>query len=237
MNSSYQPFERSRMRPESSPGRPGLIQPPIRVVIADDHALLREGVRALLNLRGGIVVVDETDEFSSLTTLLTRTVCDVVLLGVGLGLSADAVGEIEALSRLTRILLLCAGEQTEEVIVAMRAGAHGAIFKRSSIDLLIEAITAVNAGQIWMPPEIQARMVESFHFDPSRRLTRREREVVRHVALGHRNAEVAKKLFITEQTVKSHLGHIFRKTGARDRVELTLYAARLGIISLSERRL
>ena len=118
----------------------------------------------------------------------------------------------------------------------MRAGAHGAIFKRGTIDLLIEAIGAVHAGQIWMPPEIQSRMAESFHVDPSRRLTRREHEVVRHVALGRRNAEVAKLLFITEQTVKTHLGHIFRKTGIRDRVELTLYAARLGIISLSERR-
>ena len=234
MASSYQPFERSRVRPETPPIRPGVIPPPIRVIIADDHALLREGVRALLNLRGGIVVVDETDQLSGLVELMTRTACDVVLLGLGIG--HECLAEIETMSQWARIVLLCGSEQAEDVIVAMRAGAHGAIFKRGTIDLLIEAIGAVHAGQIWMPPEIQSRMVESMDFEPSRRLTRREREVVRHVALGHRNAEVAKMLYITEQTVKSHLGHIFRKTGARDRVELALYAARLGIISLSERR-
>ncbi|MEO6025748.1 MAG: response regulator transcription factor [Candidatus Binatia bacterium] len=235
MTSSYHSLERSRTRPESPTPRTGSIQPPIRVIIADDHALLREGLKLLLNLHGGIVVVDEVDRVSGLTDLLMRTSCDVVLLGFGVG--TESLSELEALSRLAKILLVCGGEQSEDVIVAMRAGAHGAIFKRGTIDLLIEAIGAVHAGQIWMPPEIQSRMVASFHAEPSRRLTRREHEVVRHVALGRRNAEVAKMLFITEQTVKTHLGHIFRKTGSRDRVELALYAARLGIISLSERRL
>ena len=89
---------------------------------------------------------------------------------------------------------------------------------------------------MWIPPEIQSRLAEHFHDDPRRQLTRRELDVVRHVAHGQRNAEIAKLLFITEQTVKTHLGHIFHKTGTRDRVELALYAVRLGIVTLSAQR-
>ena len=235
MNGSYHLLERSRTRPESTTIRAGSIHPPIRVIIADDHVLLREGLKLLLNLHGGIVVVDEADRVSGLIDILMRTSCDVVLLGFRVG--TESLPELEALSRIAKILLVCRGEQSEDVIVALRAGAHGAIFKRATIDLLIEAIGALHSGQLWVPPEIQSRIVESFHAEPSRRLTRREHDVVRHVALGRRNAEVAKMLFITEQAVKTHLGHIFRKTGSRDRVELALYAARLGIISLSERRI
>lgn len=207
---------------------------PLRIVLADDHVLLREGLNALLNLRGGVVVAAEVDTLHELTEILAHTACDVVL--VGLGLAMGNLAEIETLSRMTKIVVVCNGEQSEDVLAAMRAGAHGAIFKRGTLELLVEALNAVHAGQTWMPPEIQSRMAESFHVQPTRRLTRREREVVRHVALGRRNAEVAKLLFVTEQTVKTHLSHIFRKTGTRDRVELALYAVRLGIVSLSERR-
>lgn len=222
------------MQPGSPVSRQGHSLPAIRVIVAIDHTLLREGVKAVLNLHGGIVVVDDTDRLGSLSELLTRAPCDVLLLG--LGIDADDLPDLATLSRVVKIILLCDSEHAEEVLVAMRAGAHGALFKRASVEELVQAIGAVAAGQIWMPPEIQARMAESFHDDPEHRLTRREREVIRHVALGRRNAEVAKVLFITEQTVKTHLGHIFRKTGARDRVELVLYAARTGIIALSERR-
>jgi DNA-binding NarL/FixJ family response regulator len=89
---------------------------------------------------------------------------------------------------------------------------------------------------MWMPPEIQSRLAEHFQDDHRRQLTRRELDVVRHVAHGQRNAEIAKLLFITEQTVKTHLGHIFHKTGTRDRVDLALYAVRLGIVTLPQRR-
>lgn len=222
------------MRPGSPVSRQSYSVPAIRVVVAIDHTLLREGLKLILNLHGGILVVDDTDRLGSLSELLARAPCDVVLLG--LGIDADDLPDLATLSRVAKIILLCDGAHTEEVLVAMRAGAHGALFKGGSVEELVQAIAAVAAGQIWMPPEIQARMAETFHDDPEHRLTRREREVIRHVALGRRNAEVAKVLFITEQTVKTHLGHIFRKTGARDRVELVLYAARSGIIALSERR-
>lgn len=204
-------------------------------MIAHDHTLLREGLKLLLNLHGGIVVVDEIDQVSGLSEAFARARCDVLLLG--LGLCADGLAELPTLTTITKVLLICGTDQTEDVIVAMRAGAQGAVFRRGTVEALLEAIDAVAAGQTWMPPEIQSRMAETFHADPQHRLTRREREVVRHVALGCRNAEVAKALFITEQTVKTHLGHIFRKTGARDRVELAMYAARTGIVTLSERRL
>jgi DNA-binding NarL/FixJ family response regulator len=203
----------------------------VRVIVADDHALFREGLKLLLNMRAGVVVVADTDNLQSLSELLAQHACDVLLLGLGLGI--DGLADLGMLSSMTKVVLLCDGEQIENVAAAMRTGVQGAIFKRSSADVLFEAMRAVTSGQMWMPPEIQSRLAEYYHEDPRRQLTRRELDVVRHVAHGQRNAEIAKQLFITEQTVKTHLGHIFHKTGTRDRVELALYAVRLGIVTLS----
>ncbi len=204
---------------------------PIRVVLADDRCLFRQGLKLLLNLRAGVVVVAESDDPHELPALLTRQDCDVLLLGIRFGADGDI--DVAVLSTSTKVLLMCDGGDLEDAVVAMRAGAQGAVFRHTTADALVEAISTVAAGQVSMPTEMQTRLAETLQVDPQRRLTGREREVVRHVARGLRNAEVARELFITEQTVKTHLGNIFRKTGVRDRVELALYAVRLGLVVLS----
>jgi DNA-binding NarL/FixJ family response regulator len=110
------------------------------------------------------------------------------------------------------------------------------VFKRFAIETLMTAVRAVADGQVWMPPSLQADVAARLGEPASAALTRREREIVRHVALGLRNAEVAKRLAISEVTVKTHVNNIFQKLGIRDRVELALYAIRMGIIGVNERQ-
>jgi len=111
------------------------------------------------------------------------------------------------------------------------------VFKRFAIETLMTAVRAVAEGQAWMPPALQAAVAAGLRGPPAGAVTRREREIVRHVALGLRNAEVGRELSFSEVTVKTHINNIFQKLGIRDRVALALYAVRNGIIGVHERRL
>jgi len=110
------------------------------------------------------------------------------------------------------------------------------VFKRFALETLIEALRAVAAGDIWMPPSVQSRLAARMGEPEPEALTSREREIVRHVALGFRNAEVAERLDIAEVTVKAHLNRIFQKLRVRDRVDLARYAIRVGLIGVNDQR-
>jgi len=207
---------------------------PWRVVIADDHALFRAGLKSLLRLQAEISVVGEAERTDELISILAETPCDILLLD--LGLERSSLLDIEALATRMLVIVVTANEQPEDALEAVRAGARAVVFKRFAIETLMEAIRVVAEGDVWLPPTLQAHLVQGLRQVARDPLTAREREIVRHVALGLRNAEVAKKLFISEQTVKTHLNNVFQKLGIRDRVELTLYAARIGIIGVHERR-
>jgi DNA-binding NarL/FixJ family response regulator len=159
--------------------------PKLRIAIADDHALFRQGLKSLLALRDDMVIVGETDKVDGLAPMLAAAPCDVLLLD----LQMDRTSLIEIVAR----------------------------------------------GEVWMPPALQARLASDLREPAPDPLTPREREIVRNVALGLRNAEVARKLFISEDTVKTHLNNVFQKIGVRDRVQLTLYAIRLGMIGVHDR--
>jgi DNA-binding NarL/FixJ family response regulator len=149
----------------------------------------------------------------------------------------NSLEEIERLADLpVRVIVVTSSEVPEEGVAAIRAGARGLVFKRLAVDTLMEALHAVMQGDVWMPPNVQAMMAKNLRGAPKIVLTPREREITGHVANGLRNSEVASKLFISEQTVKTHLNHIFEKLDVRDRVELTLYAIRTGIIGALERK-
>ena len=122
-----------------------------------------------------------------------------------------------------------------DAVNALRTGARGVLFKRGTVDALSQAIRTVAEGQVWMPPELQARVAETLQERRSTQLTPREAEIVHQVSMGLRNGEIAKNLFISEQTVKTHLSHIFRKISVRDRAALTLDAARIGLVSGGKR--
>jgi two-component system, NarL family, response regulator len=208
---------------------------PIRVIIADDHALFRQGLKSMLRLQPDVTVVAELERASDLLPTLERHGCDVLLLD--LQMERNALADIEALVERVAIVVVTANEHPEDALAAIRAGARGVVFKRFAIETLMTAVRAVAEGQVWMPPALQAAVAAGLRGPAAGRLTRREREIVRHVALGMRNAEVGRELRISEVTVKTHINNIFQKLGIRDRVELALYAIRTGIIGVNERRL
>jgi two-component system nitrate/nitrite response regulator NarL len=206
----------------------------MRIVIADDHALFRESLKSALALQPGVQVVAEVGCVDDLLPMLARTPCDILLLD--LQMDRNALSEIPALAQKTAVVVVTASEGPEDALAAIRAGARGVIFKRFAVEDLMRAMRTVAEGNAWMPASVQAFLAAGLRAPVGEALTQREREIVRHVALGLRSAEVARKLFISEQTVKTHLNNVFRKLGVRDRVELALYAARVGIIGVREQR-
>lgn len=205
----------------------------IRIVIADDHTLFRQGLQSMLRLEDDMAVVAEAARIADLYALLDRTPCDVLLLD--LQMERSCLGDIEALAgRVGSVIVVTASERADDALAAVRAGARGIVFKRFALETLTEAIHAASQGQVWMPPALQARLATLLRLPVTEQLTPREREIVREVALGFRNTEVAQRLFISEVTVKTHLNNIFQKLGVRDRVGLALYAIRVGLIGIDE---
>jgi DNA-binding NarL/FixJ family response regulator len=144
------------------------------------------------------------------------------------------VSDIETLAGVTRVIVLTASERIEDGLAVLRLGARGVVQKRFAIETLMEAIRAVADGLVWMPATIQAELAAQLRSAPTVKLTVRESEVVRCVALGLRNAEIAQQCQISEATVKTHINNIFQKLDCRDRVELTRYAFRTGLLSPRE---
>lgn len=204
-----------------------IVEKRLRVIIADDHSLLREGLKSMLLLQPDLEVVGEAERASELASILATKPCDVLLLD--LQMERWTVGEIERLSRVTRVVVLTASERKEDAIAALRMGACAIVQKRYAVETLMEAIRTAARGLVWVPPELQAELAARLRSPAENQLSERETEIIRCVAMGLRNAEVAERLSIGESTVKTHLNNIFRKLGVRDRVELALYAHRIGL--------
>ena len=206
----------------------------MRVAIADDHALFRQGLKSLLRLQPDVSVVAEFERAADILPGLDRTPCDILLLD--LQMERATFADIETLIQRVTVIVVTATERVDDALAAVRAGARGIVFKRFAIETLMIAMRTALDGHVWMPPELQAEMADRLREPTTVALTRREREIVRHVALGLRNAEVAARLNVSEGTVKTHLNNIFQKLGVRDRVQLALYAVRLGLVAANERR-
>ena len=203
--------------------------PPIRIIIADDHLLFRQGLKALLKSEPEVAIVGETDRTDELPALLARSTCDQLLLD--LQMERNALADIESLVLLVPVVVLTASEVPSDAVAAIRKGARAVVFKRFAVETLMDAIRTVASGHVWLPASLQTQIADQLRRPAMSALSPREEEVVRYVALGLRNAEVAKELSISEQTVKTHLNSIFRKLGVRDRMELALYAQRTGVPS------
>jgi DNA-binding NarL/FixJ family response regulator len=200
------------------------------LIIADDHALFRQGLRSLLVLEG-FEVVAEVERASSLEDVLAANPCDILLLD--LQMEQWSMDQVAELSRKTAVVILTADERVEIGLTALRLGARAIVQKRFAIESLVTAIRAAAEGLVWMPPAMQAALVG--HDGPAaKRLTARESEIVRYVAIGMRNAEVAARLSLSESTVKTHLTNIFHKLGIRDRTELTRYAIKTGLVTVQD---
>jgi DNA-binding NarL/FixJ family response regulator len=205
---------------------------PINLIIADDHALFRQGLRSLLLLQPDVIVAAEVESAAGLNAAMAQHQCDVLLLD--LQMDRWTMDDIPALAQRTAVIVLTASESTEDGMTALRLGARALVQKRFAIETLMTAIHAVTAGEVWMPPVLQAAFTCQDQ-DSRKRLTRREAEIIRCVAAGMRNAEVAGQLSLSENTVKTHLTNIFHKLGIRDRLGLAHYAIKRGLISVRDR--
>jgi two-component system, NarL family, nitrate/nitrite response regulator NarL len=208
-------------------------RPSIKVLIADDHAFFRDGLRKLLEGADDISVVGEVSNGNECIKMLSKFKPDILLLDLRMpdksGL--DVLTEVNFDSLPTRVIVLTAAEDDRDVIRAMRLGARGVVLKQSASDLLLKSIRQVHDGEIWLDNRMTAEVIDAFKKSAEsgqRRekplLSDREKEVVQLVAQGFRNREIGEKLFISDQTVKNHLHNIFDKLGVSDRLELALYA-------------
>ena len=206
---------------------------PIRILIADDHAIFRGGLRKLLEAANDISIVGEASNGLQCIRMLEKLRPDILLLDLRMP-EKDGWGVLEEVnfdSLSTRTIVLTAAEDDRDVTRAMRLGARGVVLKHSASDLLMKGIRAVYNGEIWLDNRMTAEVIDAFKKSAEsgqRRekplLSDREKQVVQLVAQGLGNREIGQKLSISEQTVKNHLHNIFDKLGVFDRLELALYA-------------
>jgi len=205
----------------------------VRILVADDHAIFRDGLRRLLEGSDDVTIVGEASNGNEAIKLLAKLKPDILLLDLRMP-EKDGLGVLEEInfdSMTTRVIVLTAAEDDRDVVRAMRLGARGVVLKQSASDLLLKSIRKVSDGEIWLDNRMTAEVIDAFKKSSEagqRRekplLSDREKEIVQLVAQGFRNREIGEKLFISEQTVKNHLHNIFDKLGVSDRLELALYA-------------
>jgi DNA-binding NarL/FixJ family response regulator len=210
----------------------------IRIVLADDQTLVRQGIRGLLELTEDLKVVGEAADGDQALGLLRDTECDVALLDVRMpGKSGvEVVAELARIGRLPPTILITTFDDDEALLAAVRAGARGWLLKDVSLDELAEAIRAVAAGATAIKPALTARAAQAklpTTFEaaaPPERLTRRETQILRLVAGGYSNREIARALGGAEGTIKNHVSSILAKLGVRDRTRAVLRALELGYL-------
>lgn len=203
----------------------------IRVFCVDDHPLLREGIATIINNQPDMLLVAEAATGCEAIQKYGEHQPDVTLMDLRLPdmSGIDALIAIRAEYPEARIVMLTTFEGDVEVQRALTAGARGYLLKSMPPKELVESIRQVHAGKKRIPPELAAQLAEHLG-DES--LTEREVEVLRHVAGGNRNRDIAEQLFISEETVKVHVKHIMEKLGASDRTQAVAIAVRRGIIQL-----
>jgi DNA-binding NarL/FixJ family response regulator len=205
----------------------------VRILVADDHAIFRDGLRKLLEGADDVQIIGEAANGVECTKMLAKLKPDILLLDLRMP-EKDGLAVLEEVNfdtTQTRVIVLTAAEDDRDVVRAMRLGARGVVLKQSASDLLLKSIRKVADGEIWLDNRMTAEVIDAFKKSAEsgqRRekplLSDREKEIVQLVAQGFRNKEIGEKLFISEQTVKNHLHNIFDKLGVSDRLELALYA-------------
>ncbi len=221
----------------------GAPKPKIRIVVADDHPIFRDGLCKLLSLEEDFEVVAQAQDGRQVLEILQQHEPDVLLLDLKMpGLDGLAtLQRLQAVRNKTRVIVLTASDDKNEFVQAMKLGTSGIVLKQTATELLIKSIRKVHAGEIWLDSHTTQAVIRQFVANeeapqpammpppPQRErerspLSQREREIVALVAQGFKNKEMAEKMFISEQTVKNHLHNIFDKLGVSDRLELALYA-------------
>lgn len=210
--------------------------PPIRIVIADDHPLFRDGLRRLLQAEPGFEVVGEASDGEMLLNLVRNSIPDVILLDLAMPRQSgmDVLRELSSSEIPVRTLLLTASIDKSQIVQALKLGAYGVVLKESTTQRLFDSIRCVMAGQYWIGRESVSDLVKALRRigSPAENISRardfgltpRELEIVTLVVAGYSNPDIAQRCTISEQTVKHHMSNIFDKLGVSNRLELALFA-------------
>jgi two-component system nitrate/nitrite response regulator NarL len=214
---------------------------PIRVLLIDDHVVMRRGLRMLIENQPGLSVVGEATDRDAAILSAAREQPDIILLDLDLGDQSglDILPELRAVAKAARVIVLTGIRDPAEHRQAVRLGATGMVLKEQAVDTLVKAIERVHAGETWLDPALVAHVLA----DRSRArgqdanpeaagiaaLTEREREVIVLIGEGLKNRQIGKRLSISETTVVHHLTSIFAKLGVANRLELVTYAYRHGL--------
>jgi DNA-binding NarL/FixJ family response regulator len=217
----------------------------VRILIADDHPIVRDGLKKLLLLEDDFEIVGEAGDGREVLDRVQELDPDVLLLDLRMP-NLDGLSTLQALqqtNKRTRVIILTASEDKNEFVQAMKLGCSGIVLKQTAPDLIVKSIRKVHSGEIWLDSHTTAAVMRQFSTGQDSSggqasggkgrerspLSAREREIVALVAQGYKNKEMAEKMFISEQTVKNHLHNIFDKLGVSDRLELALYAIHKGL--------
>jgi len=216
---------------------------PIRILLVDDHSIVRAGLRMLVESQSRMKVIGEAGNKADALAMAKQEQPDIILLDLMLGQenSADTVPEFLSVAEDTRIIILTGVHNRDEHLRAVRLGAMGVLLKETSTDFLLKAIDRVHAGELWLDRFLTANLVVDLRRaskpgrvereeDKVAKLTDRELEVVALVGEGLKNKQIAERLYISETTVRHHLSSIFEKVGVGDRLELLIFAYRRGLV-------
>jgi DNA-binding NarL/FixJ family response regulator len=211
----------------------------LRVMLVDDHDLFRTGLRNLLEEQGVHIVAEASDGAGALT-LVRELTPDVVVMDLNMpGMNGiDATREIARFAPLTRVVVLTISDQDDDVIDAILAGACGYLLKDSSIQDLMQGIRAASIGEALISPHIASKVLQRIRASsvasdaavPGPELSERETEVLRLIANGKDNAEIAQELHISPKTVKNHISNILMKLQIENRIQAAVYAVRRGLV-------
>ena len=210
------------------------------MLLVDDHDLFRSGLRSLLEEQG-VRVVGEADNGSSALQLVSELAPDVVIMDLKMpGLTGvEATREVSSIAPRTRVVVLTISDDDDDVMDAVMAGACGYLLKDSSIDHLIEGVRAAAGGDSLISPQIAAKLLQRLRAQTAdetaaraiqTELSDRELDVLRLIASGKDNAEIARQLYISPKTVKNHISNILMKLQIENRIQAAVYAVRSGIV-------
>ena len=207
----------------------------IRILLVDDHSVVRRGLRSFLKYDPELEVVGEAADGAEALSLAQELKPDVVLMDLVMPVM-DGIAATAAIRRAlpeTEVLALTSVLEDASVVGAVRAGAIGYLLKDTQAEALCQAIKAAAAGQFQLTPKAAARLMQAVSAESPEALTERETEVLRLLAQGQSNKQIAHNLHNTEQTIKTHVSKIFSKLGVQSRTQATLYAIRIGLVSPS----
>jgi two-component system, NarL family, response regulator LiaR len=208
----------------------------IRILLVDDHLVVRKGLRTFLSYDPELEVAGEAADGSQALSLARELTPDVVLMDL-LMPGMDGISATAAIRRElpeTEVLALTSVLEDASVVGAVRAGAIGYLLKDTQAEALCQAIKAAAAGQVQLTPKAAARLMQAVSAPESpEALTEHETEVLRRLSQGHSNKQIARSLNTTEKTIKTHVSRILSKLGVQSRTQTTLYAIRIGLVSAS----